>query len=81
MKNPQFVNSRVHPIAKTTTITIEPAEECDGSTCHQPLFDEDGGLHYVAPHCHLIEWKNGIPHYHVVLCDFPLESADLKQVR
>jgi hypothetical protein len=52
-------------------IKIEPAYDCDGSLCHQSLFDEAGGLHYVAPHCHLVECQAKGPIYHTVLCDFP----------
>jgi hypothetical protein len=52
-------------------VQIEPAYDCDGSLCHQPLFDEDGGLHYVAPHCHLIESGANGPHCYAVFCDFP----------
>jgi hypothetical protein len=52
-------------------LRIEPASDCDGSLCHQPLFNEDGGLHYVAPHSHLVECgPNGLT-YHAVFCDFP----------
>ncbi|MGA9966052.1 MAG: hypothetical protein WBQ10_12700, partial [Terriglobales bacterium] len=52
-------------------IKIEPAYDCDGSLCRQPLFDDAGWLHYVAPHCHLVEWAANEPRYHAVLCDFP----------
>jgi hypothetical protein len=38
-------------------VRIEAADDCDGSTCHQPIFNEDGGLNYIAPHSHLIEWE------------------------
>jgi hypothetical protein len=54
------------------SLRIEPAYQCDGSLCHQPLFDEAGGLRYVAPHCHLVEWGAGGRRYHAVLCDFPI---------
>lgn len=37
-------------------VRIEAANHCDGSICHQPIFNEDGGLNYVAPHYHLVEW-------------------------
>ncbi|MBV8051260.1 MAG: hypothetical protein JOZ80_08740 [Acidobacteriaceae bacterium] len=59
------------PSFTAPSLQIEPAYDCDGSTCHQPLFDEDGGLHYVAPHCHLIECDGKKPIYHAVFCDFP----------
>ena len=55
----------------TSVVQIEPAYDCDGSACHQPLFDEDGGLHYVAPHCHLIESTAGGSRCYAVFCDFP----------
>lgn len=55
----------------TPSVQIETAYDCDGSLCHQPLFDEDGGLHYVAPHCHLIESDSKGSIYHAVFCDFP----------
>jgi len=59
----------------TASLQIEPAYDCDGSLCHQPLFDEDGGLHYVAPHCHLIEADANGLRYHAVFCDFPSVPA------
>jgi|GEM_PF-6144555 len=37
-------------------VRIEAADDCDGSVCHQPIFNEDGGLNYIAPHSHLVEW-------------------------
>lgn len=61
----------------TPAIQIEPAYDCDGSACHQPLFDEDGGLHYVAPHCHLIESGPKGPRCYAVFCDFPLLPPSL----
>ncbi len=70
--NMQFLSAAANPSTTThASITIEPAENCDGSLCHQPLFDQDGGLHFVAPHCHLVEWGAKGPRYHAVLCDFP----------
>jgi hypothetical protein len=59
------------------SVQIEPAYDCDGSICHQPLFDEDGGLHYVAPHCHLIEFCGTGPIHHAVFCDFPSMTSKL----
>lgn len=57
---------------RTSGVRIEAAYDCDGTLCHQPLFDEDGGLHYVAPHCHLVECApDGRPRFHAVFCDFP----------
>ena len=56
-------------------IQIEPAYNCDGSLCHQPIFQEDGSLHYVAPHSHLIEWTDEGPSYYAIFCDFPTEIA------
>jgi hypothetical protein len=41
-------------------VRIETAYDCDGSICHQPIFNEEGGLNYVAPHYHLIEWDADI---------------------
>jgi hypothetical protein len=41
-------------------VGIEPAFDCDGSECHQPMFKPDGGLNQIAPHHHLIEvWSGG----------------------
>jgi hypothetical protein len=52
-------------------VQIEPAPDCDGAVCHQPIFREDGSLNYIPPHCHLIEQKgNGVRCY-AIFCDFP----------
>jgi hypothetical protein len=40
-------------------IRIEPAFDCDGSECHQPLFKADGGLNQIVPHHHLVEVRSG----------------------
>jgi hypothetical protein len=41
-------------------VRIEPAFDCDGSECHQPMFKADGGLNQIAPHHHLVEvWSGG----------------------
>ena len=42
-------------------VHIETANDCDGSVCHQPIFNEDGGLNYIAPHFHLVEWDFDLP--------------------
>lgn len=65
--NLQFLNLR----EKNIGIQIEPAESCDGSRCHQPIFRADGTLNYVAPHCHLVEWSSEGVRYYPVFCDFP----------
>lgn len=41
------------------TVRIEPAFDCDGSECHQPIFKADGGLNQIAPHHHLVEVWSG----------------------
>ena|SRR5579862_407301 len=64
------------PAVESLKITIEPADDCDGSLCRQPLFNEEGGLNLIAPHCHLVEWDSGQPRYHAVLCDFPNVTFD-----
>jgi hypothetical protein len=46
-------------IPKDPSIFIEPANDCDGSLCQQPIFNDDGGLNYIAPHFHLVEWESG----------------------
>ncbi|PYX08148.1 MAG: hypothetical protein DMG88_11775 [Acidobacteria bacterium] len=66
-----------HPLPcrqEALTIQIEPAHDCDGSRCHQPIFREDGTLNYVAPHSHLIEQHSGGARYHAIFCDFPDEG-------
>jgi hypothetical protein len=40
-------------------IRIEPAFDCDGTECHQPMFKADGGLNEIAPHHHLVEVWSG----------------------
>jgi hypothetical protein len=40
-------------------VRIEPAFDCDGSECHQPMFKADGGLNQIAPHHHLVEVTSG----------------------
>jgi hypothetical protein len=40
-------------------LRIEPAFDCDGSECHQPMFKADGGLNQIAPHHHLVEVGSG----------------------
>jgi hypothetical protein len=40
-------------------IRIEPAFDCDGSECRQPMFKADGGLNQIAPHHHLVEVRSG----------------------
>jgi hypothetical protein len=40
-------------------IRIEHAFDCDGSQCHQPIYNREGGLHHVAPHHHLVEVQSG----------------------
>jgi hypothetical protein len=68
-------------VVKESGVKIESAAECDGSLCRQPLFDEDGNLHYVAPHCHLVERDaNGETRYYPVMCDFPGTPSRLGRV-
>lgn len=57
------------------SIQIEPAYDCDGSLCHQPIFTEDGELNHVPPHCHVIEWSPQGVRCHAVFLDFPLENT------
>jgi hypothetical protein len=54
-------------------VRIESADDCDGSVCHQPIFNEDGGLNYVAPHAHLVEWDADIrqPRCYALFGDLP----------
>ncbi len=72
--------SFVPPRTEGIGIEIEDATGCDGSACRQPIFREDGTLHYVAPHAHLIEWISGVKHCYAVLCDFPADSASGREV-
>jgi hypothetical protein len=67
--NQEISNRRPKP----SGIQIEPAPTCDGSSCHQPIFREDGELNYVAPHSHLIEHGPEGVHYYAIFCDFPEE--------
>ena len=56
---------------KDTGIKIEPAQDCDGSRCHQPIFREDGELNHVAPHYHLVERNEEGVRYYPIFGDFP----------
>jgi len=56
------------------SVQIEPAHDCDGSLCHQPIFTEEGELNHVPPHCHVIEWGPDGVHCHAVFIDFPSDS-------
>lgn len=59
----------------SSSIQIEPAEDCDGSLCHQPIFREDGTLNLVPPHSHLMERDaSGELRCYAVFCDFPAEE-------
>jgi hypothetical protein len=60
-------------------IQIEPAEDCDGSLCHQPIFLEDGSFNFVPPHSHLVEVGPQGPRYYPVFCDFP-EVASAEKI-
>jgi hypothetical protein len=53
------------------SLRIESAYHCDGSVCHQPMFNQDGSLHYVAPHSHLVERNANGSRCYAVFCDFP----------
>ncbi|MCU1299103.1 MAG: hypothetical protein JWO91_3381 [Acidobacteriaceae bacterium] len=50
--------TRVVPNPAVSRVRIEPAYDCDGSACHQPIFNEDGGLNHIEPHFHLVEWES-----------------------
>jgi hypothetical protein len=60
---------------KNSGIQIEPAYDCDGSACHQPIFREDGTLNHVPPHSHLIERDFSGVRYYAIFCDFPAEKV------
>jgi hypothetical protein len=62
------------------TIQIEPAYECDGSVCHQPIFREDGSLNFIPPHCHLIEQKDSGTRCYAIFCDFP-DGHEVERIR
>ena len=64
-------HSTALPEAGYVVVRIESAEDCDGSRCGQPVFNEDGSLHYVPPHCHVFEGDANHPCCYLVLCDFP----------
>src|SRR5439155_16966858 len=54
--------------AIAVSVQIEPAYNCDGCKCNQPLFDAEGNLHVVGPHCHLIErGGDGVRYYAIAL--------------
>jgi hypothetical protein len=53
-------------LPKSPSICIEPANDCDGSLCHQPIFNAAGGLNYVTPHFHLVEWESGRRLYYAI---------------
>jgi hypothetical protein len=57
------------------SLQIEPAYDCDGSLCHQPIFTEEGELNHVPPHCHVIEWGPEGVRCHAVFIDFPPENT------
>lgn len=75
MYYPRMSTSVRNILPVTSSLRIEPADDCDGSQCHQPLFDEDGGLHYVAPHSHLLEQDAKGVRCYAVFCDFPSVAA------
>jgi hypothetical protein len=62
-----------------SAIQIAPADDCDGSLCHQPIFREDGTLNYVAPHCHLVEQRPGGARYYAIFCDFPSDGRSAER--
>ena len=55
----------------TCSVRIEPAYDCDGSACHQPIFNEDGGLNHIEPHFHLVEGESDNKRYYAIT-DIPL---------
>jgi hypothetical protein len=56
------------PSSLEVSVQIEPAYSCDGCKCNQPLFNPDGTLHIVHPHCHLVERDNrGLRYYAIAL--------------
>jgi len=61
------------------SVQIEPAYDCDGSLCHQPIFTEEGELNHVPPHCHVVEWNSNGVHYHAVFCEFPVEREPMTE--
>ncbi len=67
-------NSRLRNAA--CAIQIEPADDCDGSLCHQPIFLEDGSFNLVPPHSHLVEWGPQGARYYPVFCDFPETNGE-----
>jgi hypothetical protein len=63
--------SRLVPRTLAPSVHIEPAYDCDGSACHQPIFNEDGGLNHIEPHFHLVEWESDKKRCYAVV-DVPL---------
>jgi hypothetical protein len=41
-------------------VRIECAFDCDGESCHQPFYKDDGGLNPIVPHHHLVEVRSGV---------------------
>jgi hypothetical protein len=66
---------------KNSGIQIEPAYDCDGSVCHQPIFREDGTLNHVPPHSHLIERDLSGEHCYAIFCDFPAGKVSAGQAK
>ena len=54
------------PLTSTVSILIEAAYDCDGCKCNQPLFDSEGNLHVIGPHCHLVEVGPNGPRYYAI---------------
>jgi hypothetical protein len=55
MDMPRYLNSQSVP-----AVRIECAFDCDGRTCHQPVYNHDGRLNRVVPHHHLVEVRPGV---------------------
>jgi hypothetical protein len=72
-------SGRIHTVLRVLdlpSVLIEPACQCDGSACNQPLFNSEGGLHAVVPHYHLVEWDAAGLHYYLI----PLTAEELDSI-
>jgi hypothetical protein len=54
------------PQRSVAKIRIESADGCDGSICHQPIFNEDGGLNRIEPHFHLVECESDNKRFYAI---------------
>jgi len=54
------------PQRSVAKVHIESADGCDGSICHQPIFNDDGGLNHVAPHYHLVECESDRKRFYAI---------------